>query len=206
MTDESKRIGPTRARVLALSAAFAAMTAAGGLISIPLGMIPFTMQTFFIYLGVLVLKKDAFLGVTIYLAMGLAGLPVFANGLSGYAVLLSPLGGFILGFLAGSAAAGALVSRLSGWRWAPLSSLLLCAAIVFAAGWLWLALWMGGDLMAALWAGVLPFLPGDAVKIVMALAVGRRLNFGRHGSGHGWISGGLAFSSARLLRALQSWG
>lgn len=173
---ENRRSDPSRARALALSAAFAAMTVIGGLVSIPLGTVPITMQTFFIYLGVLVLKRDAFLSVIIYLIMGLVGLPVFANGLSGYAVLLGPLGGFLLGFVVGSAAAGGLISRISRRRYGHIFTLLLCATIIFAIGWLWLAYWMGWNFMAALWVGVLPFLPGDAMKIILALAVYNRLN------------------------------
>jgi len=167
--------GFSRARNLALSAVFAAMTAAGGLISIPFFPVPFTLQTFFVYLSVLTLRRSAALSQIIYLVMGLVGLPVFARGMSGYAVLVGPTGGFLFGFLVGTFCSGFLLDRMKGRRYAGVLSLLLCAVIVFGLGWVWLAYWLNWDFVMALWLGVLPFLPGDAVKAVLALAVGKRI-------------------------------
>jgi biotin transport system substrate-specific component len=42
-------------------------------------------------------------------------------------------------------------------------------------GWVWLSYWLGGSLEAAAWVGVIPFLPGDVVKIAMAAALGKKL-------------------------------
>jgi biotin transport system substrate-specific component len=167
--------GPSRARELALSAVFAAMTAVGGLISIPFYPVPLTLQTFFVYLSVLTLRRSAVLSQIIYIAMGLVGLPVFARGMSGYAALVGLTGGFLFGFLVGTFCSGFLLDRMKGRRYADVLSLLLCAGIVFGLGWVWLAYWLRWDFAMALWTGVIPFLLGDAVKAVLALVVGKRI-------------------------------
>lgn len=149
--------------------------AVGGLISLPLLIIPFTLQSFFVYVSLLRLGKSSFIGTVIYLAMGLVGLPVFAGGLSGYTVVLGPAGGFLFGFIGGSVAGGTILSRTTGRRFTRVCSLLVCAFVVFAMGWLWLSYWVG--FAGALWLGVLPFLPGEAAKIALALAVGKRMGF-----------------------------
>jgi biotin transport system substrate-specific component len=167
--------GTSRAREFAVSAVFAAMTAAGGLISIPFFPVPLSLQTFFVYLSVLTLRRSAFLSQIIYLLMGLVGLPVFARGMSGYATLLGPTGGFLFGFIFGTFCSGLLLDVMKGWRYAEILSLLLCAGIVFGLGWVWLAYWLNWDIAMAFWLGVLPFLPGDAVKVILALVVGKRI-------------------------------
>jgi len=169
------RSAASREKVLALSAVSAALMAVGGLISLPLLVVPFTLQSFFVYLNLLKLGKSSFIATTIYLGMGLVGLPVFAGGLSGYAVILGPAGGFLLAFVGGSLAGGAILSKSPGRRYRRLCALLTCAAVMFAVGWLWLSYWVG--LSGALWFGVLPFLPGEGAKIALALAIGKRMGF-----------------------------
>jgi len=167
----------SRARELALSAVFAAMTAVGGLISIPFFPVPLTLQTFFVYLSVLALRRSAVLSQIIYLVMGLVGLPVFARGMSGYAALVGPTGGFLFGFLIGTFCSGMLLERMKWRRYVEVLSLLLCAGIVFGLGWVWLACWLRWDFAMALWLGVLPFLPGDVVKGVLALIISKKIRF-----------------------------
>jgi len=167
--------GSNKAREFALSAVFAAMTAVGGLVSIPFFPVPLSLQTFFVYLSVLTLRRSAFLSQIIYLLMGLVGLPVFARGMSGYATLLGPTGGFLFGFIFGTFCSGLLLDIIKGRRYAEILSLLLCAGIVFGLGWIWLAYWLNWDIAMAFWVGVLPFLPGDTVKAILVLVVGRRI-------------------------------
>ena len=164
----------TRARTLAMSALFAALIAIGGLISIPFIPVPLTLQAFFIYLAVLKQKGSSILSVAIYLLMGVAGLPVFAGGAAGFAEILGPRGGFLIGFLAGAIASGWMVSKIRGFYW-KICPLVVCESIIMVAGWLWLSHWIG--LLGALWLGVIPFIPGDAAKIALALVVSKKLRF-----------------------------
>lgn len=165
----------TKARVISYTALFAALMAIGAFVSIPIFAVPISLQTLFLYLCVLLLKDRAFLSQAAYLAMGAAGLPVFARGMAGYTVLIGPTGGFLMGFLVASVVSGFMISKWEGRKNSGIISVATCMVIVFSMGWLWLSYWMGWNFMAALWAGVIPFLPGDILKAAAALAVSKKL-------------------------------
>ena len=94
-----------------LSAFFAVLTAVGGMLSIPTPLVPFSMQTFFVLMSGLFLgPKYGPLSQVLYIAMGLAGIPVFAGGAGGLHHVFSPTFGFLVGFVAVSWTAGSLVS------------------------------------------------------------------------------------------------
>ena len=139
-------------------------------IPLPWTPVPITGQT----LGVLLV--GAALGAVrggaallLYLAEGAAGLPFFAGGVGGAQVFLGPTGGYLIGFPLAAAAVGFLAER--GWdRHAASTALamLVGTAILFATGALWLGVFVGFDRAFAL--GVVPFLPGAAIKIGVAAA------------------------------------
>lgn len=164
-----------KSRVIALSSLFAALTAVGAWISIPILYVPLTLQTFFVYLSVLVLKRNAFVSQVVYILMGLAGLPVFSRGMSGYGALLGPTGGYILGFLVGSFVSGLFLERFSERRLSKAVSLVICVSIIFGMGWAVLSYWLRWDFNLAFWSGVAPFLPGDALKAFLALVLAKRI-------------------------------
>ncbi|QIK69590.1 biotin transporter BioY [Erysipelothrix sp. HDW6C] len=85
---------------LTLSALFACFIAIGALITIPIPVIPFTLQVFALSLtAVLLTRKQAFFAVITYILMGLLGLPIFSGGRGGLEIVASPTFGFILGFI-----------------------------------------------------------------------------------------------------------
>ncbi len=143
-------------------------------ISVPMYPVPMTLQT----LAVLVvgLTFGARLGVVTllaYLAQGALGLPVFANGGFGPAVLMGPTGGYLFGFVAGAAVTGWLAER--GWdRSVALTALAMAIgnAVLYLPGLVQLQAVTGAP-WDKVWAwGAGPFLLGDAVKLaVAALAV-----------------------------------
>lgn len=96
-------VSSSHTKVLSLTyvALMAALMAVCAWITIPVGPVPFTMQTFAVFaaLGLLGGKRGT-LAVVVYLLLGLVGLPVFAGFSSGAAALLGPTGGFLVGFLA----------------------------------------------------------------------------------------------------------
>jgi biotin transport system substrate-specific component len=120
---------------LLLSAFFAVLTAVGAVLSIPLPLVPvpITLQTFFVLMsGPLLGPKYGPLSQVLYVAMGLAGLPVFAGGTGGIHVLLLPTFGFLLGFPFASWAAGVLSSE----KWMPkdrMKTILWYSLVCFAA-------------------------------------------------------------------------
>ena len=102
-----------RARILAYSGTFIALIAAGSWISIPLPPVPLTLQTLFVLLSGIVMKRYAVIPVGLYVLLGAAGLPVFHNGTAGLGVLLGPTGGFLLGFIPAALIVGLAYERQS---------------------------------------------------------------------------------------------
>ena len=99
---------------ITLSSMFAALTALGAYLIIPLPFspVPLTLQTFFTYTSGAVLGKyRGALSQIIYIGLGCLGLPVFAGGKAGFGVLLGPTGGYLIGFVLGAFLIGFLVER-----------------------------------------------------------------------------------------------
>ena len=141
--------------------------AASARIVFPLGFtpVPVTAQTFVVLVaGTLVGARRAGGGALAYLAFGLAGVPWFATG----GATLGYLAGFVLAaHLVGRAAdAGALMTRRSSLR-----VMVLAHATIYALGATWLALVLGVGPVMALTLGVVPFLAGDAVKVLVASVI-----------------------------------
>ena len=107
----------------------------------------------------------------VYLLCGSIGMPVFAGGLAGAARFLGPTGGYLIAYPIVAGIAGALAER--GWDHVPLRticSMLAATAIIYFVGVLWLAHYVGG-IGPALIKGMLPFLLGDAIKLILAAVV-----------------------------------
>lgn len=93
----------TKTRDMIMIALFATLTTVGAYISIPLGAVPFTFQTLFVMLSGLILgSKKGFMAMLVYVLMGLVGIPVFANGLAGIAIVFKPTFGYLIGFILAS--------------------------------------------------------------------------------------------------------
>ena len=147
--------------VIALSAQVA--------IQLPFSPVPITGQTMAVLLvGALLGSRRGALAVLAYIAQGLAGLPVFAGGAAGLARLFGPTGGYLVGFVAAAFLVGWLAER--GWDrrfGTTLAAMTLGNLVIYGVGAVWLAVFVGG--LSRAWSlGVLPFLPGDALKIVLA--------------------------------------
>ena len=147
--------------VIALSAQVA--------IQLPFSPVPITGQTMAVLLvGALLGSRRGALAVLAYIAEGLAGLPVFAGGAAGLARLFGPTGGYLVGFVAAAFLVGWLAER--GWDrrfGTTLAAMTLGNLVIYAVGVVWLAVFVGG--LSRAWSlGVLPFLPGDVIKIILA--------------------------------------
>ena len=162
------RAGVLRDALLIAAASILTALAARIAIPVPWSPVPLTGQTFAVLLSGAVLgARRAFLAQTLYLAEGAIGLPVFAGGATGFAIFAGPTGGYLLAFPFAAALTGALAER--GWDrrfLTMLAAMLLGSTVIFAPGLIQLSRFVPpGQLLAA---GLLPFVPGDLVKSVLA--------------------------------------
>jgi len=97
---------------LVMIAMFASLTAIGAFIKIPLPVVPFTLQIIFVFLaGCLLGARNGFLSQLVYIAIGLAGLPVFTQG-GGITYVLQPTFGYLIGFAFAALVIGTMINRL----------------------------------------------------------------------------------------------
>jgi biotin transport system substrate-specific component len=165
-------------RDITVSVVFAVLTAIGAWISIPLPItpVPFTMQVLFVLLSGAVLGgRLGALAQIIYLLLGLVGLPVFAGGASGPSVLVGPTGGYLFGYVFAAYLTGRITEskrspRLVWMIFATLSGLFL----IYAFGEIGLWMWLKISFPALLMFGVIPFLPLDVIKAIMAAYIASR--------------------------------
>lgn len=155
-----------RATILAVTG-FVLLTASAK-IQIPFYPVPVTLQTFvLLVLGMAYGLRLATVTATSYYLAGIAGAPVFATG-AGWAYAAGPTGGYLVGFVLAMALMGAFGDRGWGRKWiSMLVPMLLGTAVIFTCGVSWLAHLIGVD--KAIAGGLLPFLPGEAAKIVLAM-------------------------------------
>lgn len=148
-------------------------------VAIPVSPVPITGQMLGVFLaGGILGSRLGSLSLLIYVLLGAIGLPVFAGAHGGITVLVGPTGGYIWGFILGSYVLGSIVKRCSptgdtpGARKVAYIStalgMLACLAIVYLIGTIQLAIVVGIGLMRALVIGVLPFIPLDIAKLLIA--------------------------------------
>lgn len=169
-----------KARTLALTALFAALTAVGAFLRIPFFYSAITLQFFFTALsGVLLGAKYGAASQAVYVALGLAGLPVFASG-GGPSYLLQPTCGFLFGLIPAAWVTGRIAGGGRSAR-RVLPACLAGLAALYAVGLPYLAavvnLYLGGSLSAraVFLTYLLPCLPGDAVKIAAVVSLAPKL-------------------------------
>ena len=156
---------------LAMTAVMAALMAVVAPFSISIGPIPLSFCTLVIYLaGYLLGWKRAAAATLAYILLGAVGMPVFSGFAAGLGVVAGPTGGYIVGYLPLAALSG-LASRLKS-RPLQLVGMIGATAVLYAFGTAWYCVQSGSPLAPALAACVIPFLPGDLIKMMAVLSVG----------------------------------
>lgn len=161
----------------ALAVAATVFVAACAHVSFPLPFtpVPLTLQTFAVILvGMALGPVVGFSALALYLIEGAAGLPVFSpQGPGGIAQLVGPTGGYLFSYPLAAAAAGWAVRslpQLSRFSRAAVAGL-AATVVIFALGAGWMA-YFGHLSLIAVWAlAIVPFLPGEAVKIASAAGI-----------------------------------
>ena len=169
------------AKMLARTALLAALTAVGAFIKIPLGVSSITLQFFFTAMaGCLLGPVWGAASQGVYVLLGVVGLPIFTMG-GGFSYVLQPTFGFLLGLIPSALIIGLLTKKSRK----PVRIVLSCVAglaALYAVGLPYMALILnvymdkGLDFWAVLKSGMLPFLPGDALKIAVAAVLFPKLS------------------------------
>lgn len=166
---------------LTLIALFSVVMAICSWITIPIPGVPFTLQTFaiFVAIGTLGAKRGT-ISIIVYLLLGIIGVPVFANFQSGIAYLMGPTGGYLLGFLA-SALVMWIIEKLFGNKPLVLGISMVIGLIIcyiFGTAWFMIVFTRtkgAMEITKALSMCVLPFIIPDLVKSFLALTVSKKL-------------------------------
>ena len=159
-----------------------ALLAISAWVTVPLGPVPFTLQTMvLVFVVVLFPPREALVSVFGYLALGAIGGPVFSGTKGGLASIVGPTGGFLVGFGIGAILA---VLLLKAWREPEAKSARMLraalAAVVllltsYVCGWLQLMALTGMGPAAAFAAGIAPFIVLDAIKLSVGVALAQTL-------------------------------
>ena len=156
---------------MVLTSLFAALITVCAWIAVPVPPVGFTLQTLGVLLALGILGgRRGFWAVGLYLLLGMVGLPVFSGFRGGASALLGPTGGFLWGF-----AAMALCYRLLE-SFGKLPAMVAGQLVCYLCGCFWYTVYAPGtSLWAAAAVCVVPYLPGDAVKIGLACTISRRI-------------------------------
>ena len=149
--------------------------------SLPIGPVPISLATLVVMLGAYILGPvDSMLAVAVYLLIGLVGLPVFSGFSGGAQKLVGPTGGYLIGYLL-LACVGGFITRLALvkkersivlYYVISVLGMVLGTAALYFFGTAWFCYQAQYTVSAALAVCVVPFLAGDAIKIVLATAFG----------------------------------
>ena len=146
-------------------------------IPIPFSPAVIGLQTVIVnVIGLIMKPKEAAITISVYLLMGLIGLPVFSAGSGGIGKLLGPTGGFYFGFLFAAIAISILRGKKISWKRYCMVLIAVGIPIQHAFGILFMCLHNEGNIVAAFVTVSLPFLLGDVVKCIMSSFVGVSLN------------------------------
>jgi len=157
---------------------FVILTSIGAFVRIPLPFtpVPITLQTFFVLLSGALLGSNlgAFAQLT-YIALGIAGMPIFTGAGSGLPYLIGPTGGYLFGFMLTAFLLGKFI-RYSRDN-LLLAFIIFCIGdlVLLSCGILWLKIIFGYSLAKLFFIGLIPFIPGDLVKAFIAAVIYLRL-------------------------------
>lgn len=160
-------------RQIAIIGVMAAVICILGPLSIPIGVVPvsFTNLAIYFVLYTLGMKKGT-VSYIVYMLIGFAGIPVFSGFTAGPSKLIGPTGGYLIGFIFMALISGFFIDRFFDKWYFCLAGMILGTAVCYVFGTVWLAHQAHMTLGAAFSVGVIPFIPGDFVKILLAAFAG----------------------------------
>ena len=157
---------------MTLTAVMAALICIAGPLTIAAGPVPLSLATFAVYLaGAILGKKWGTVSVGLYLLIGIIGVPVFSGFSGGFQKLAGVTGGYLIGYLpcAFLSGLGTEMAEEKKKNWILPALMTAGTIVLYVIGTAWFMIQTGNALGAALSLCVVPFLPGDAVKIAAAV-------------------------------------
>lgn len=159
------------------TAMFAAIIAVCSIIAIPLGKVPFTLQTFAVCLAASLLGwKRGTLSVLVYILVGAVGVPVFGGMQGGFSVITGSTGGYIVGFIFTALIVGFVSDKFNKKLVALIPAMLIGIAVCYAFGTPWFMFVTNMDLVTSLGYCVIPFIIPDVIKVIVASVIVNRLD------------------------------
>ena len=163
---------------MSMTSLFAALIAVGAFIRIPVPVspIPITLQIIFVFLAGAVLgARWGMMSVIVYLLLGAIGLPVFSGGSSGIGVIFGPTGGYLVGFAFAALAIGTLSEKRGTSNILQnVINMLIGLLIIYFFGTVYLMHVANLSIEHAILMGIVPYLPGDALKLMIASIIAAR--------------------------------
>ena len=167
-----------RTKQMVLIALMTAVTCVLGPLSIPLPFspVPISLTNFAIFLAIFILgMKNGTISFIIYLLLGAVGVPVFSSFRGGLQVLAGPTGGYLIGFIFLALIMGFALEHFDRKLVPTIIGMIIGMAVCYAFGTVWLAKLLSLSFKEGLMMGVIPYLAGDAAKIIIAAIVGPKL-------------------------------
>ena len=165
-----------RTKNIATCALCVALLCASVFFTVPIGPVPFTLQTAVVILIALLMSpKHAAATTAIYLLIGIVGFPVFSGPSGGLGKFLGPTCGFLASYLIGTFLASAVRTALENRGLKQIACDVICAALIIICsdllGWLWFMVATGTDPLAAFLAADAPFIVIDCCKAALSIIV-----------------------------------
>jgi biotin transport system substrate-specific component len=158
---------------LTTCAIMAALMCILGPVSIPIGPVPISLTTLVIYLSAMLLgAKLSTVSCGIYLLLGLVGLPVFSEFQGGIGKLAGPTGGYIIGFIFTAIICGIFADKFRDKPVLIFIGMVLGTIVTYAFGTIWFIIMMQANPAYAMSVCVIPFIPFDICKMIIALILG----------------------------------
>ena len=171
------------------TALFAAVLCAVAPFAVTIGPIPLSFATLVIYISAGTLGwKYGTVSVALYVALGAVGIPVFSNFEGGFHKIAGVSGGFIIGYILCALGTGIIVMVFGKKTRAYALGMVIGTILLYTCGMAWFMFQSGNPLAASLTMCVLPFLPGDAAKIVVACITVPKLRSALSGVSEGRFS------------------
>lgn len=160
---------------LVYAALFAALTAVASQIAVPIQPVPINLAVAAVILcGAILGKTYGTIGILVYILLGCFGVPVFSGFRGGLSVIAGYTGGYIVGYLFIAFIVGLVMEKSGKLRSFVLASV-IGVALCYTFGTVWYCITAGKGFVAALAVCVLPFIPGDLIKIFLTALIVKKI-------------------------------